>query len=386
MAAYRAGCRLRDGRAGRVHDYARRRGVADAGIILPDNAPAWASDREQLWNRVEEREGRSDALLGREIQLSLPHELDGSQRRELALAFARHLVAEYGVAVDVAIHAPSEQGDDRNHHAHLLLTSRAFDAGHKSGWARTKDRRLDTIAMQRAGRQNAVEGLREVWETIQNAALASADVRDGGGELVQVDRRSYARQGMDMKAGQHEGPEVTAFKRRRDGSSRTARLPNTSAVKKGSFFSRSGSRRNGLFKTRHPAGAIRAFNEGLAAPVPGAEAIRRAEETPPTKRLNTDPLNIGPHFRKTGLQESSWPAPPWRWRGLEALNQELAEPIEEERKKDRGRGGERQFSTASECRKGNGRLNFSRRLDTDPKQEVREPLLPELNSKFKKIL
>ena len=372
MAAYRAGCRLHDERSGKVHDYARRRGVAYAGIVLPDNAPAWAGDREQLWNRVEEREGRSDAQLGREVLLSLPHELGVQQRQELALAFARHLAAEYGFAVDVAIHAPSEQGDNRNHHAHLLVTSRAFDRGRKGGWARTKDRRLDAIAMQRAGAQNAVEGLRQVWEAMENAALASADVRDESGELVQVDRRSYARQGLTIKPGLHDGPEATAFKRRRENSRRTARLTSRSAVKRGSFRGRSGFRRNGLFKARHPAEAIRAFDEGLAAAVLGAEAICRAEEMRPARLLNTDflhanPPNPGFQFRKAAPQGSPCSAPPWRWHGLDTLNQELSEPAEEERKKERSSGGGRQFAAIS------GPIARAKKLlNTDPKAKEDE--------------
>ena len=378
MTAYRAGCRLRDHRQGRVHDYARRRGVVYAGIVLPDNAPAWASDREQLWNRVEEREGRRDAQLGREVLLSLPHELGEEQRRELALTFARYLAAEYGLAVDVAIHTPSEQGDDRNHHAHLLVASRAFDMGHKSGWAKTKDRRLDAIAMRRAGAQNAVEGLRQVWEAMENAALTSADVRDESGELVQVDRRSYARQGLTIKPGLHDGPEATAFKRRTRRQSYPAKShPGRSHVSKlhpvlvslegGVEAQMSGYQRNGaLSRTRHSARAVIAFNQWLAEPMPSANLLIRAEEMQPAKRPNTDPCprNLDP-------QASTSVAPPWRWQGLDTLNQELSEPVEDERKKERGSGGNRQLVSGSE------------RLNTDPELEGRERPLPEPKSDFK---
>jgi hypothetical protein len=38
--------------------------------------------------------------------------------------FAKSLVDRYGVIADLAIHAPSEKGDQRNYHAHILLTTR----------------------------------------------------------------------------------------------------------------------------------------------------------------------------------------------------------------------------------------------------------------------
>ena len=64
-AAYRAGARLRDARAGRVHDYRRKRGVVHAAVLLPAGAPeAWA-DRAVLWNAVEAGERRRDAQVAR---------------------------------------------------------------------------------------------------------------------------------------------------------------------------------------------------------------------------------------------------------------------------------------------------------------------------------
>ncbi|MGT2501239.1 MobA/MobL family protein [Bradyrhizobium guangxiense] len=73
-AAYRAGQRLRDDRADRIHDYSRRRGVVFADILLPHGAASSLKDRQQLWTLVERMEGRKDAQLAREITLALPHE------------------------------------------------------------------------------------------------------------------------------------------------------------------------------------------------------------------------------------------------------------------------------------------------------------------------
>ena len=46
-------------RTGEIKDYSRKRGVLDEWVQTPDRAPAWASDRVELWNRVEAREDRS---------------------------------------------------------------------------------------------------------------------------------------------------------------------------------------------------------------------------------------------------------------------------------------------------------------------------------------
>ena len=55
-------------------------------------------------------------------EIALPAELDVEDRQDLAFRFASDLVDRYGVVADVAIHAPHRDGDQRNHHAHILTT------------------------------------------------------------------------------------------------------------------------------------------------------------------------------------------------------------------------------------------------------------------------
>ena len=135
MAAYRAGETLPDHKTGETIDYSRKRGVLhSAEIIAPDNAPDWATDRAELWNRSEAAHtGFRRRLWRAKFELSLPHELNDDQRRELTTDFARFIAEKYQVAVDTAIHAPSVQGDERNYHAHLLICTRSFDEGKAHG-------------------------------------------------------------------------------------------------------------------------------------------------------------------------------------------------------------------------------------------------------------
>lgn len=153
-AAYRAGQELTDERQGLTHDYTRKQGVEDAFIVAPDGAD-WAHDRNTLWNAAETIEKRKDAKTGREYELALPAELDAGARKELARDFARELVERYGVVADVAIHEPGREGDNRNHHAHILTTTRT--AGEDGLGAKT--RVLDVASTASA----EIEHMRGVW-------------------------------------------------------------------------------------------------------------------------------------------------------------------------------------------------------------------------------
>lgn len=180
-AAYRAGAEIADLREGVVHDYTRRSGVDHTEIVLPSDAPIWASDRAALWNAAEVAETRKNSTVAREFEIALPVELSADLRRDLVLEFAREISDRHKVAVDVAIHAPGQEGDNRNHHAHLLLTTRQL--GPDGLGAKTRE--LDVKA------SGEVEHWRERWAVMQNAALERA------GSLERVDHRSHAARGIE---------------------------------------------------------------------------------------------------------------------------------------------------------------------------------------------
>lgn len=197
-AAYRAAARVRDERTGELHDFARKRGVVHREIVAPDAAPDWAKNRERLWNAAEAAEKRRDALTAREFEIALPSELNREQRKELALAMAREIVTRHRCAVDVAIHAPSREGDERNHHAHLLCTTRRLS---REGLAE-KTRELDEKMSGEIARWRAR------WAELQNEALKAR------GLDTRVDHRSYRDQGRVEEPTAHKGAVVTAIERR----------------------------------------------------------------------------------------------------------------------------------------------------------------------------
>jgi len=197
-AAYRAGQELTDDRQGLTHDYTHKQGVEDAFIVAPNGAD-WAYDRDILWNAAEAAEKRKDAKTGREYELALPAELDAGARKELAWDFARELVERYGVVADVAIHEPGREGDNRNHHAHILTTTRT--AGEDGLGAKT--RVLDVASTASA----EIEYMRGVWARQVNTALERHQVEQ------RVDHRSFERQGKEQEPTRHMGVSATAMER-----------------------------------------------------------------------------------------------------------------------------------------------------------------------------
>ena len=205
-AAYRAGVEITDTRTGEVHDYTRKRGIVSADLVLPAGAPEWAADRSALWNAAEHAERRKDACVAREYEVALPSELPAAARRQLALDFAQEMADREGCAVDVAIHEPSKGGDNRNHHAHIMRTTRKVEAEGLGA-------KLDT---EKAGRNRAadLEAVRARWAELTNERL-----RQHGIEAT-VDHRSLKAQGIDREPTQHLGPTATAIERRTGQASR----------------------------------------------------------------------------------------------------------------------------------------------------------------------
>ena len=195
-AAYRRRDLLHDASTGLWHDYrSRAADILSAKLYLPADAPLWAQDPGQLWSRNEVHNRRPDSLVAREILVAIPHELSTEQAIDLVGEFARYLAHTYRVAVDACIHRPPREGDPRNTHAHILLTTSTLTAegfGHKV-------KELDPIAMRHLRNMlhdaldtqsppNAARHLRPYWEELVNSRLASMGLAD------RVDCRSYRRQ------------------------------------------------------------------------------------------------------------------------------------------------------------------------------------------------
>jgi len=190
-AAYRASEKIVDQTYGETHDFTRKSNVKAAFILAPDNAPDWMQDRAKLWNAVEAAERRKDAQLSREVLLSLPHELTDQQREALVRQFVNERFVSRGMIADVAIHGHSPSGDERNYHAHVMLTTRALTLGTFGPKERS---------------WNGKEFLHETrvaWAETPNRLFERL------GLDLRVDHRSLADQGTDREPEPKPGPNAT---------------------------------------------------------------------------------------------------------------------------------------------------------------------------------
>ena len=137
-AAYRACCVIECEREGKTHDYSRKKGREASGMDQPQDGAAWGRDRSKLWNGAEKRERNKDkrakakdkanAQTARDLMFTYPVELSKEGRAKIAGIVARYLVSVSAVAVDWSIHEPGKDGDERNHHCHMMFTTRRMTA------------------------------------------------------------------------------------------------------------------------------------------------------------------------------------------------------------------------------------------------------------------
>lgn len=294
-AAYRAGIDLTDTTKRTEHRYSQRKGVRAFHMLAPTGAPAWCLDPKVFWDANEAWESRANARVARELEVSLPAELDDMQREQLALALGQELVDRYKTVVLVAIHEPSVQGDQRNHHVHLLMSARQVGPG---GLGERAGGEFD--ARQGKGAE-AVREVRAWVGQIINDHLDRAD------HDTRVDHRSLKVQALEAEARgdvdrardlsraptKHIGKVVTALERKANSSPKM------------SIF---GSAEEDAFE----AALAQAQREGHLVDTSAGHSHAQAladRRACPTTAQDMSANSIGPRLRlsKSMIRRQSWP-------------------------------------------------------------------------------
>lgn len=210
-AAYRSASKLTDDRTGESFDYTQKR-IVESFILAPENAPEWTQDRAALWNRAEFAEKRRDAVVAREIEISIPRDIPPERWRAFAEEVCKPYI-EAGAIADIATHCPADVYGNPQPHLHIMLATRALDAATETGFASKKNSALTSI-FESGGRNgggkkgDALVAERERVAGLMNNFLAAA------GSQRRASHQSYADQGLDRE------PEPKVGESRKHGSRR----------------------------------------------------------------------------------------------------------------------------------------------------------------------
>lgn len=220
-AAYRAAALIHDERTGETHDYRNKRGVIDTMCVYVtgDNTHEFV-DREQVWNAAELAEKRKDARTAREIVVAIPAELSEHDRRLVGNSFGLWLSKRFGVVADIAIHEPNKDGDERNFHAHIMITTRKAKLengkvilGDKSD-LELSDRELRKRYGNDASGRKFINEIRQKWADGVNKVLERNNID------ARIDHRSHAERGLQELPSIKMGVAATAMERRGEISDR----------------------------------------------------------------------------------------------------------------------------------------------------------------------
>lgn len=390
-AAYRAAEKIMDERTGEIFDYRRKQGVERAELILPGGG---TENRAKFWNALEKHHTRKDAVVAREFQLSLPHELTKAQRHELGLTFARELADKYGVAIDIAFHAPRKITDaelkalpnteyaidpetgvrnNKNYHAHLLISACHVSPSGEFG---KKCVVLDKIHCEHQSPpiENVVVLERPRWEKAANAALEKA------GRDERIDHRTLKAQGIDREATFHMGPHASAMQRKGKHTEISKRMM---AIKEANQL------QSEIKVTKEQVAAmkteIRKEHSMIAAALPAqaafsanSEKLTRstaAKDTPPKAVPMSDLVNMQ-KVEKSALGGG------WGEKKIAVMRLEGGREMETEMRESKNLGGglkavslygeDGKFSGTAIMRDGKMESYTSKRLVEDPRHAIRE--------------
>lgn len=156
-----------------------------------------------FWNALEsfEADVTDDGNVYSHLILAMPHELspEGRSRALEDVCFRLNALHLPHVA---ALHHPDEQGDARNFHAHIIMATRPFSIDGPFAWS---------FEAGKATELNLTPGIHWLREQVA-AAFNHALEREGA--AVRYNGVSQAKRGVAATGDTHDGPAITARKRR----------------------------------------------------------------------------------------------------------------------------------------------------------------------------
>jgi len=190
-AAYRSASELHDERLGRNHDFSNKAGVIHSDVMLPEGAPERLNDRSTLWNEVEAGEKRKDAQLAREVEFSIPREMNEKQGVQLARDFVQKQFVDRGMVADLNVHWDKAKDGTPKPHAHVMLSMR--EVGPEGFGQKVREWNSNALLKE----------WREAWADHVNERLAQLDID------ARIDHRTLEAQGIDLEPQHKIGPAAS---------------------------------------------------------------------------------------------------------------------------------------------------------------------------------
>ncbi len=187
-AAYRSASELHDDRLNRDHDFSNKAGVIHSEVMLPQGAPERLNDRTTLWNEVEAGEKRKDAQLAREVEFSIPREMNEKQGVQLVRDFVKKQFVDRGMVADLNVHWDKAKDGTPKPHAHVMLAMR--DVGPEGFGKKNRDWNSTEL----------LKDWREAWSAHVNERMAELGLEG------RIDHRSYEAQGIELEPQHKIGP------------------------------------------------------------------------------------------------------------------------------------------------------------------------------------
>ena len=231
-SAYQSGDKLHDDADGLTKNYARKERVVAKGINAPAHAPAWATDRERLWNEVEAVEGLRGQY-ARNWTFALPNELTPEQQERLVATFIKREFVARGMVADWAIHRAEKGNEADNDHLHVMTTMRPFlpngEWGQKSKTIMVRDKNGRSICIGKDAKGKKRYKQKKVCSTDWNQKQTLLNIRHGWADVcnlalenagydARIDERSYKERGLDILPQIHLGHAAAGMERRGERS------------------------------------------------------------------------------------------------------------------------------------------------------------------------
>jgi ATP-dependent exoDNAse (exonuclease V) alpha subunit len=174
---------------GYLHDFSNKGGLAFSHVFAPEGLDSWCSNREQLWNKVEQRETHIKGRYARDIKLALQSEFSLEQNIQILSEYVKDTFVNDGIIADVNIH----MDDINNPHAHIMLTTRALEKDEDGNSVfGNKNRLLDS--------KGWLVGIRNNWADINNKYFQIHDIDKT------ITHESYKTRGLEfIQPTIHEG-------------------------------------------------------------------------------------------------------------------------------------------------------------------------------------